>query len=177
LAVTRKRKAEQLKEYGELVKKSQAIFLTSYSGVTVKNIQALRAKVREASGEFHVLKNTLAAIALKEAGLPVPEDLLSAGTAMGFALNDAAAVAKAIADFAKDSEFVKMKGGVMGGKLLSAKQVEALAALPPLPVVRAQLLGLINAPATRLTGVIAGGVRQVVNVVKAYSEREMPASA
>lgn len=177
MAVTRKRKAEQLKEYGELVKKSQAIFLTSYNGVTVKNIQALRAKVREASGEYHVLKNTLAAIALKEAGLPVPEDLLSASTAIGFALNDAAAVAKAIADFAKDSEFVKMKGGVMGGKLLSAKQVEALAALPPLPVVRAQLLGLINAPAARLTGVIAGSVRQVVNVVKAYSEKEAPAPA
>ena len=177
MAVTRKRKAAQLKEYGELVKKSQAIFLTSYKGVTVKNIQALRAKVREASGEYHVLKNTLAAIALKEAGLPVPEDLLSTSTAMGFALNDAAAVAKAIADFAKDSEFVKMKGGVMGGKLLSAKQVEALAALPPLPVVRAQLLGLMKAPATRLTGVIAGGVRQVVNVVKAYSEKEAPAPA
>jgi len=177
LAVTRKRKAAQLKEYGELMKKSQAIFLTSYKGVTVKNIQALRAKVREASGEYHVLKNTLAAIALKEAGLPVPEDLLSTSTAMGFAFNDVAAVAKAIADFAKDSEFVKMKGGVMGGKLLSAKQVESLAALPPLPVVRAQLLGLINAPATRLTGVIAGGVRQVVNVVKAYSEKEAPAPA
>lgn len=177
MAVTRKRKAEQLKEYGELVKKSQAIFLTSYSGVTVKNIQTLRGKVREASGEYHVLKNTLAAIALKEAGLPVPEDLLSTGTAMGFAFNDVAAVAKAIADFAKDSEFVKMKGGVMGGKLLSAKQVEALAALPPLPVVRAQLLGLINAPATGLAGVIAGGVRQVVNVVKAYSEKQAPAPA
>ena len=177
MAVTRKRKAAQLKEYGELMKKSQAIFLTSYKGVTVKNIQALRAKVREASGEYHVLKNTLAAIALKEAGLPVPEDLLSTSTAMGFAFNDVAAVAKAIADFAKDSEFVKMKGGVMGGKLLSAKQVESLAALPPLPVVRAQLLGLINAPATRLTGVIAGGVRQVVNVVKAYSEKEAPAPA
>lgn len=177
MAVTRKRKAEQLKEYSELVKKSQAIFLTSYSGVTVKNIQALRGKVREASGEYRVLKNTLAAIALKEAGLPVPEGLLSTSTAMGFAFNDVAAVAKAIADFAKDSEFVKMKGGVMGGKLLSAKQVEALAALPPLPVVRAQLLGLINAPATRLTGVIAGGVRQVVNVVKAYSEKQAPAPA
>jgi len=96
---------------------------------------------------------------------------------MGFAFNDVAAVAKAIADFVKDSEFVKMKGGVMGGKLLSAKQVESLAALPPLPVVRAQLLGLINAPATRLTGVIAGGVRQVVNVVKAYSEKQAPAPA
>ena len=177
MAVTRKRKAAQLKEYGELMKKSQAIFLTSYSGVTVKHIQTLRGKVREASGEYHVLKNTLAAIALKEAGLPVPEDLLSTSTAMGFAFNDVAAVAKAIADFAKDSEFVKMKGGVMGGKLLSAKQVESLAALPPLPVVRAQLLGLINAPATRLTGVIAGGVRQVVNVVKAYSEKEAPAPA
>ncbi|MEK6574069.1 MAG: 50S ribosomal protein L10, partial [Chloroflexota bacterium] len=105
------------------------------------------------------------------AGLPVPEDMMVGSTAIGFAFADVPAVAKAISDFTKDSEFVKLKGGVMGNKVLNAKQVGALASLPPLPVVRARLLGLINTPATRLVGTVASGVRQVVNVVKAYAEK------
>jgi large subunit ribosomal protein L10 len=87
------------------------------------------------------------------------------------------AVAKALTAFAKDSEFVKVKGAVLGRQVLTSQEVEALAELPPLPVVRAQLLGLLKMPASRLAGVIAGGVRQVVNVVKAYSEKEAPAAA
>ncbi len=172
MAITKKRRAELVRTYGELVKKSQALIITSYSGISVKNIETLRRKVREASGEFHVVKNTLASIALKEAGMPVPDELLSKSSAIGFAFTDVAAVAKTIADFSRDSEFVKVKGAVMGGKILNDKQVAVLAALPPLPVVRAQLLGLLNTPATRLTGAIASGVRQVVNVVKAYADKE-----
>jgi large subunit ribosomal protein L10 len=171
LAITKKRRTELVKEYSELLKKSEAVVITTYSGLQVKGIDQLRRKVREASGEFHVVKNTLAVIALKEAGLPVPEDLLAGSSAIGFAFSDVPGVAKAISDFAKDSEFVKVKGGVMGNSVLDAKQVSALANLPPLPVVRAQLLGLLNTPATRLAGTVAGGVRQIVNVVKAYSEK------
>jgi large subunit ribosomal protein L10 len=160
-----------VRQYSELVKKSEALVIASYTGLPVKGIDQLRRKVRESSGELHVVKNTLAAIALKEVGLPVPEDMLAGSTAIGFAFTDVPGVAKAISDFAKDSDFVKVKGGVMGNKVLDSKQVNALASLPPLPVVRAQLLGLLNTPATRLTGTIASGVRQVVNVVKAYSEK------
>ncbi|MEK7326616.1 MAG: 50S ribosomal protein L10, partial [Chloroflexota bacterium] len=109
-------------------------------------------------------------------GLPVPDDMLLGSSAIGFAFKDVPGVAKAITDFAKDSEFVKVKGAVMGSKTLTTKQVEALASLPPLPVVRAQLLGLLNTPATRLTGAIAGGVRQIVNVVKAYADKEQEAA-
>ena len=160
-----------MRQYSELVKKSEAIVIASYTGLQVKGIDQLRRKVRESPGEFHVVKNTLAAIAMKQAGRPVPEEMLAGSTALGFAFSDVPGVAKAISDFAKDSEFVKVKGGVMGNKVLDSKQVNALASLPPLPVVRAQLLGLLNTPATRLAGIVASGVRQVVNVVKAYSEK------
>jgi len=172
LAITKKRRAELVQEYSNLLKKSEALIIASYSGVSVKGIEALRGKVRESSGEFHVVKNTLTALALKQAGLPVPDEMLAGSSAVGFAFSDVPGVAKAITDFAKDSEFVKVKGAVMGAKVLNTKQVEALASLPPLPVVRAQLLGLLNTPATRLTGTIASGVRQVVNVVKAYADKE-----
>jgi large subunit ribosomal protein L10 len=149
----------------------------------MKGIDPLRRKVREASGELHVVKNTLARLALEQAGRKVPAELFTQSTAIGFAFADVPAVAKALTAFAKDSEFIKVKGGLLGNQALDAKQVLALAELPPMPVVRAQFLGLLSAPASRLTGVIASGVRQVVNVVKAYADKaeskpeEAPAAA
>lgn len=176
MAITKTKKAELFKTYAELIRKSEGMILVEYRGITMKQMGPLRAKVRDAAGELHLLKNTIALKALKEAGRPIPEELFSGVTAVGFAFSDVPAVAKALTTIAKDSEFVKVKGGLLGNAVLTTKQVEALADLPPLPVVRAQLLGLISAPASRLAGVVAGGVRQVVNVVKAYSDKaEQPA--
>lgn len=175
LAITKSRKQELVTEYSELVGKSKAIFLTEYIGLNMKGMDTVRGRVRQAKGEFHVAKNTLAEIALKGAGLPVPGGTLTGSTAVGFAFEDVPAVAKAIVDFSRESEFVKLKGGLLGQQLLSPDQVKALASLPPLPVVRAQFLGLLSAPASRMAGVVAGSVRQVVNVVKAYSEKETEA--
>ena len=166
-----------VQSYAELIQKSAGLILVEYRGLSMKGMDPLRAKVREAAGELHVVKNKLARLALQQAGRSVPDELFTQSTAIGFAFSDVPGVAKALTTFARDSEFVKVKGGLLGGKLLSAKEVEALAELPPLPIVRAQLLGLLSAPASRLAGVIASGVRQVVNVVKAYSEKEAPAAA
>jgi large subunit ribosomal protein L10 len=106
------------------------------------------------------------------AGRDAPAELFTQSTAIGFAFADVASVAKALTAFAKENEFVKVKGALLGGRVLTTKEVQALAELPPLPVVRGQLLGLLSAPASRLTGVVAGGVRQIMNVVKAYSETQ-----
>lgn len=171
MALTKERKKELVAAYRELIQKSQALVLTDYRGLPMPSLSSLRSKVREANGELHVAKNTLTEIALKEVGLPAPGELFAGPTAIGFAFTDPPALAKALVDFAEDSQFVKIKGGLLGSKVLTAKDVEALAQLPPLPVVRAQLLGLISAPAGRLTGVVAGGVRQIVNVVKAYADK------
>ena len=88
-------------------------------------------------------------------------------------------VAKAITEFAKNHELMTVKGGLMGTKVIDEDAVQSLAKLPPLDVLRAQLLGLLNAPASQLVGVLSSGVRQVVNVVHAYSETgaEAPAEA
>jgi large subunit ribosomal protein L10 len=177
LAITKERKEELLQEYAELVNKSEGLILVEYRGLNMKGMDPLRGKVREAAGELHVVKNTLALKALEAAGRAAPAELFTQTTAVGFAFTDAPAVAKALTTYAKDSEFVKVKGGLLGSKLLTPKEVEALAELPPLPVVRAQLLGLLQAPASRLSGVIAGGVRQVVNVVKAYADKAEGAGA
>lgn len=177
MAITKERKEELVKEYSALIQKSEGLILIEYRGLDMKGMGPLRTKVREAAGELHVVKNTLARLALRQAGTTVPDDLFAQTTAIGFAFTDVPGVAKALTAFAKDSEFVKVKGAVLGRKVLNSKEVEALAELPPLPVVRAQLLGLFQTPASRLAGVVASGVRQVVNVVKAYSEKEAPAAA
>lgn len=172
MAITRERKDELVKTYADLIQRSHGLILIEYRGLNMKGMDPLRRKVREASGELHVVKNTLALRALREAGLSAPESLFAQTTAVAFAFGDPPAVAKALTSAAKDSEFVKVKGAMLGASVLSAKDVEALADLPPLPALRAQLLGLVSTPATRLAGVVASGVRQVVNVVKAYADKE-----
>ena len=179
MAISKDRKEELLKKYTELIEKSEGLILVEYRGLNMKGMDPMRRKVREAAGELHVVKNTLALRALRAAGRTLPEALFAQTTAIGFAFSDVPSVAKALTGLAKDSEFVKVKGALLGMQVLDAKGVEALSELPPLPVLRAQLLGLLSAPASRLTGVVAGGVRQVVNVVKAYADKsdEAPAAA
>jgi large subunit ribosomal protein L10 len=105
-------------------------------------------------------------------GERVPEQLLVGPVAVGFCYQEVPAVAKAFKDFAKDRELLVLKGGLMAGRALSAADVEAIADLPPLEVVRARLIGMLSGPARNLAGVIAGGVRQVVNVLNAYAEKD-----
>jgi large subunit ribosomal protein L10 len=176
LAISKERKEELVKTYNELIGKSTGMILIEYRGLTMKGMDPLRSKLRDAKGELHVVKNTLAQRALTAAGHHVPDELLTHSTAIGFAFSDVAGVAKALSTYAKESEFVSIKGGLLGDRILTSADVEALAELPPLPIVRAQLLGLLTTPASRLAGVVASGVRQIVNVVKAYSEKAGEAS-
>lgn len=172
MAITKERKQELLAAYAELIRKSEGLILVEYRGLNMKGMDPLRGKVRDASGELHVVKNSLALKALADAGRAAPAELFANSTAVGFAFSDVPGVAKALTTYARDSEFVKVKGGLLGDRVLTAKDVEALADLPPMPVVRARLIGLLQAPAARITGAIAGSVRQVITVVKAYSEKE-----
>lgn len=177
MAISRAKKEELVQQYVEQLKNSEAVIVTDYRGLKVNEIQELRAKIREAEGSFSVVKNTLAQRALAEAGLPVPEDMLFGPIGIGFCGNNIPGVAKAITEFAKKNDEMVVKGGLMGNKIIDEAAVQSLAKLPSLDVLRAQLLGLINAPASQLAGVVAGGVRQVVNVVHAYSEKGAEASA
>jgi len=152
---------------------SVAFFLTEYTGLDMKNIDTLRGKIRESGGEFHVVKNTLGKVAFKQAGFEIPEQQLEGSTAIAFAFNDAPATAKAISDFAKDSDFLTIKGGFLEQQIVSAEEIKALADLPPLPVMRSQLLGVFMAPANKLARTLAEPARQLASVFKAYSEKEV----
>ncbi len=175
MALSKERKEEVLAVYEDWVKRSQAMLLMEYSGAKMKDIDTIRAKVRDAGGEFHIVKNTLVKRVLEANGMSMPASMLEKSTAISFAFGDVAATAKALTEATKGMEFAKLKGGFMAGQALSALQVKALAELPPLPVTRARLLGVLQAPAGKLVRTIAEPARSLAAVFKAYSET--PAAA
>lgn len=178
MAISRKRKQELVNQYINWMDKSQALFLTEYSGLSMKQIDDLRAKVRDVGGEFHIVKNTLGEVAFNSAGLELPEKFLLGSSAIVFAFQDAPETAKVLSEFARTSEFVKIKGGYLNRSPISAEEVKALADLPPLPVMRAQLLGIISAPASKLVRTLAEPARQVAAVLKSYADKDStPAAA
>lgn len=172
MAISKARKDELLAQYNELIGQSKAIFLADYTGMSVKGMEALRQKVREADGAFHVTKKTLLKHALEQANWPVPEEVMDGQLAAGFALDLAPTLAKVLVDFAKSDDKLTLRGGIYGNDVLSSDQVKAFADMPSLPELRAQLLGLINAPAQGIVSAITNGVRQVVNVIDAYAKSE-----
>lgn len=177
MAISKARKDELVAQYGELVGQSSAIFMADYAGMSVKGLEELRQKVREADGAFHVTKKTLLKYVLEQADKPVPDELMEGQLAAGFAFAQVPTLAKALVDFAKKEDNLTLMGGIFGEDVLSYEQVKALADMPSLPELRAQLLGLISAPAQNLASVVASGVRQVINVVDAYAKSEDAAEA
>lgn len=177
MAKSKEQKEGMLAQYVEWVGKSQAVVLVEYTGLKMNNLDAIRTRVREAGGEFHIVKNTLAKLALERAGYKVPSDYTANSTAIGFAFSDPAGFAKALTEVTKGMEAVKIKGGFMGAGMLNPAEVKALASLPPLPAMRSQLLGLLLAPASKLVRTLAEPGRQVASVVKAYSEKAAPVAA
>ena len=178
MAISKQRKEEVLAQYNDWVKRSQAVILVEYTGANMKSLDTLRAKVRESGGEFHVVKNTLVRRVFADNGMELPHEYLEKSTAISFAFNDPTSTTKALTDGTKGNEFVKVKGGFMGGKALNAAQVKALSDMPPLPVMRATLLGVLQAPAGKLVRTIAEPARGLAAVVKAFTEKSSsPAAA
>jgi large subunit ribosomal protein L10 len=173
LAISKKRKDELVGEYTEWLKQSKAMIVTEYTGLSMKQMDDFRGKVREAGGGFHIIKNTLAKVAFEQGGLSEPDKFLTGNSAVVFAFRDAAEMAKIINEYARTSEFVKVKGGYLDGRAISAEDVRALADLPPLPVMRAQLLGTILAPASQLVRTLAEPARQVAAVIKAFADKDV----
>ena len=177
MAITRAKKEELIQQYVEQLNGSEAIVFTDYRGLTVADLQLLRKKVREAEGSYSIVKNTLARRALAEVGLPVPNEMMFGPVGICFCQQNIPGVTKALTDFAKANERLVIKGGLMGDKVIDEAAIKSLASLPSLEVLRAQLLGVINAPASQLAGVLSGGVRQLVNVFNAYAEQGSETSA
>lgn len=176
MALTKEHKNQLIQQYGEWVKQSQLQVVLSYAGLTMKDVDQLRSKLREVGGEFHVVKNTLAMLAFQQAGMSLPENFFDKSTAVAFAFEDAPGFAKTLNEYTKSSEFLKVKGGFLDKKPISPNGVIALADMPPLPVMRAQILGMLLTPASRLARTLAEPARGLAAVLKAHAGPEAEAA-
>lgn len=177
MAISRERKEELVAQYVQLINDSDAFFVADYKNLNMKKLTELRREVRKAGGAFHITKNTLIKVALEKTGNSVSDELLQGQVATGFALGEAPTLAKTLVDYAESEENFILRGGLMDANPLSADDIVALAKLPSLDQLRGTLAGMISAPARNLASVIAGGVRQVINVVDAYSKKDDAAEA
>ena len=170
MALSKERKKEVVAQYEAWIKDSEAVLLAEYIGLSMPEMDQLRAKVREAGGEFHVIKNTLGKLAFEAVGFDVPAEYFLGSTALGLAFEDPPGVAKAIKDFGRDHEAIKIKGGFLEGDHMTAQEILSMAELPPLPIVRGQLLGVICAPASKLARILAEPGRSLAQVLKAHAD-------
>jgi large subunit ribosomal protein L10 len=133
---------------------ADAVILTEYRGLTVKDLAGLRRSLRTNGGEYKIFKNTLVRLAAKQSGLEELEGLLTGPTAITFVSGDAAAVAKALRDYSRTNPLLVIKGGVLGDKVIGPGETAALADLPSREVLLARLAGLMAAPLQQLAGLM-----------------------
>ena len=176
MPVSKERRGELIAEYTEWFKQSQAVVIAAYHGEGTADLYRLRTKIHEAQGELHVVKNTLAGKALQNAGLPVPENMLTGSAIVGFCFADPAAIAKAMTTFAGEVQKFEIKGGLLGNRIIDANGVKALADLPPRPVLLSGLVATIQRPMSQLVNIINAPMRELAQVLKARSEQGQAAA-
>ena len=151
---------------------ADAVLLTEYRGLKVTELGALRSAMRSAGGEYKVYKNTLASLGAKKAGIDGLDELLVGPSGITFVSGDIAAVAKALRDAAKATPLLVIKGGAMGGKVLSAKDVEVLADLPSREVLLARFAGALQAPLVKTAGLLQALPRNFAYGLKALIDQK-----
>jgi large subunit ribosomal protein L10 len=151
------------------------VVVTRNDGLTVADVTVLRQRMRTAGATFKVAKNRLATLALDGTRFDGIAPLLKGPTALAWAA-DPVAVAKVAVEFAKTNEKLVVLGGALGTQTLNADGVRALAELPSLDTLRAQLVGLISTPATRIAGVLQAPAGQLARVFGAYAKKDEAAA-
>ena len=157
----------------ERLKTAETVLVADYRGLTMPQIDALRTRLIESGARFSVVKNTLTRRAAEAAGNDALLALLSGPSAIAFIESDGdmVAAAKALADSAKDTKILEIRGGVMSGTTVSAAEVEALATLPPVEVLRGQVIGAIIAPLSSLIGLINAPLQNLHGLIDARIEQ------
>jgi large subunit ribosomal protein L10 len=153
--MNRDQKAAVIDQIAADISGSQAIFAIDYRGITVAQVEALRARLRDCDASFRIVKNSLTERAADQAGTPELRPLLAGPTALTFVRGDAAAAAKAIADFARTTQLLAFKGGLMDGATLSSADVASISRLPSRDVLYGQLVGLVASPIAGLARTLA----------------------
>ncbi len=177
--MNRDQKAVAIAEIAAQIDESQAIFAVDYRGISVPQAAELRAKLREADATFKVVKNSLTERAADQAGAETLKDFLAGPTALTFVRGDVATAAKAIADYARATQLLPFKGGLMDGAALDPDQIRSISRLPSREVLYGQLVGVVASPVSglvRTLGALVGGLAVALGQVREKKESgEIPA--
>jgi large subunit ribosomal protein L10 len=166
-------KSKVVAELTEKLKASETMIVADYRGLTMPQIDALRSRLIESGARFSVVKNTLTRRAAEAAGADALLALLEGPTAIAFveAEGDAVAVAKALADSVRDTRVLEIRGGIMQGRVISGADADALAKLPPLEVLRGQVIGAVIAPLQNLVGLVNAPLQNLYGLIDARIEQ------
>jgi len=167
----RSQKADAVAQLSEVFAQSGVVVVTRNLGLTVDQSTELRTKMREAGATYKVAKNRLAKLALKDTDYTGLDEFLTGPTALGYS-EDPVAAANAVVEFAKTTDKIEILGGSMGAQKLDEAGVRALASLPSLDELRGTIVGLVNAPATKVAQVVNAPAAKLARVFGAYGAKE-----
>ena len=162
-------KTEGIRKIKELIESSTDVIFTDFRGLNVAQITELRRSLQEREAEYRVVKNSYARLALRELGFPFEEDFLIDPTALALAKADIGPITKVLFDFTRDST-LKVKGGLVEGRVVSSAEVEAISKLPARNDLYAILMGTMNAPLTNLVYAMSGIASKLVRTLQAVAE-------
>lgn len=159
-----------LDEINEHLEKSNYFFITDYSGITVKQSAELRKSLKDEGAEYHVVKNRILNVALKERNIDGCDEYLTGQTAIVVGGGNPSGIAKVIAKFSDKANKFAWKGGVVGSDVYSAAQINQLKDLPSIEILQAQFMGLLNTPAQKLLGTFNAAQRDLLSVLSQKPE-------
>ena len=166
-------KEQVVAELTERLRSTDTLLVADYRGLTMTQIDALRSRLLESGARFSVVKNTLTRRAAEAAGAEALLALLEGPSAIAFleADGDMVAAAKALADSARETKVLAIRGGIMEGRTVSAEEIETLATLPPIDVLRGQVLAAIIAPLTSFVGLVSAPLQSLHGLIDARIEQ------
>ena len=167
----RSQKTDAVAQLNDVFNEAGVVVVTRNLGLTVAESTDLRAKMREVGATYQVAKNRLAKIALKDTDYAGIEEYLSGPTALAYS-EDPVAAAKAVVEFAKTNDRIEVVGGSMGSQVLDEAGVRSLASMPSLDELRGKLVGLVNAPATKIAQVVNAPANKLARVFGAYAAKD-----
>ncbi len=171
--MNREQKAATIETLASEIERADAVFAVDYRGISVPQAAELRTKLRDADASFRVVKNSLTERAADQAGATTLKALLQGPTALTFVHGDAAQAAKAIADYARVTQLLPFKGGLLNGDTLDAEQIRAISRLPSREALYGQLVGMVASPVTglvRTLGALVGGLAIALGQVREKKE-------
>jgi large subunit ribosomal protein L10 len=170
--ISKEKKSEQLAELSEKFSRSKAVVFTEYKGLTVAEIAGLRKLLKEAGAEYKVAKNTLIDIAVRGTSIEAAKEFFVGPTGVAFGFDDPVAATKKVLEYSEKNDKLKIKSGVIEGKLFSPDELKALSKLPPRNVLLGMMAGTFQAPAAKLARLLNATIAQFAYALEAVKNKK-----